>query len=185
VKPEPSGEGTKAVLDAALELVALFGPRGARREELRSRRASPPRNRSIPRWLKSRIAGEQRAVTECMRLAQKSRDELTRALFRQIASDSLRHAEIVASLAAYLGRGISSTVPMGISRLDVDRLIQREHAAEASVEGNIGDGLGGVMRVLYDSMEADERKHDLLLQQLRAQVSHRSLPAAHRGHPRV
>ncbi|MFZ1023146.1 MAG: hypothetical protein WAN87_03325 [Thermoplasmata archaeon] len=169
----PSVDSTTALLEGALRLVALFGPRGIRRGEITAIGAQGPRDRSIPRWLKNRIAGEQSAVAECMRLAQKSRDELTRALFRQIASDSLRHAEIVASLAAYLDRGISSSVPTGISRQDVERLIEREHAAEAQQEGNIANDLGGVMRILYDSMESDERKHDQLLQQLLVQTAGR------------
>jgi uncharacterized protein len=173
-----SVDSTTALLEGALRLVALFGPRGIRREEITKEKAGAPRDRSIPRWLKNRIAGEQSAVAECMRLAQKSRDELTRALFRQIASDSLRHAEIVASLAAHLDRGISSSVPTGISRQDVERLIEREHAAEAAQEGSIANDLGGVMRVLYDSMESDERKHDLLLRQLLVQTTGR--PAGRR-----
>ncbi|MGP8078360.1 MAG: hypothetical protein ACLQD8_02955 [Thermoplasmata archaeon] len=161
-----SPSGSRPVLEAAIALGELVGsghsgPRGKQVSEMR-----PERRREIPRWLHHRIAGEQNAVAECMRLAQHSRDELTRALFRQIASDSLRHAEIVASLGAYLDRGVSSVVPTGITRADVERLIEREHAAEADGEGNLGPDLGGVMRILWDSMEADERKHEQLLEKL-------------------
>lgn len=117
--------------------------------------------------LRRRIAGEQSAVADCMRLAQKSRDELTRAIFRQIASDSLRHAEIVASLETYLDRGVDRTVASGIQRSDIDRLIARERAAEASTDAGLGRRFGGVMGLLWESMEADERKHDALLARLR------------------
>jgi len=158
----------KVVLEAAVLLSHRFGP-GHR---LPKKSAGPPDGkgvgREVPRWLRHRIAGEQNAVAECMRLAQKSRDELTRALFRQIASDSLRHAEIVASLAAYLDRGISSSVPTGITRGDVQDLVRKEHEAEASMEGDPGPDLGGVMKILWQSMEADERKHELLLEALLA-----------------
>jgi uncharacterized protein len=105
-------------------------------------------------------------VAECMRLAQRSRDELTRALFRQIASDSLRHAEIVASLASYLDRGVASSSPTGISRADVEQLIQREHEAEETSEVDLAPHLDGMMRVLWESMESDEHKHERLLQLL-------------------
>ncbi len=159
--------GPKAVLEAAIRLAdrprgrtGADGPRRAKGGldvELR---------RKVPRWLRNRIAGEQNAVAECMRLAQRSRDELTRAVFRQIASDSLRHAEIVASLAAYLDRGVTSSAPTGISRADVEHLIAREREAEATDEVRLGPELGGIMRVLWDSMESDERKHERLLQQL-------------------
>ncbi|MCI4370034.1 MAG: hypothetical protein L3J81_01740, partial [Thermoplasmata archaeon] len=84
----------------------------------------------------------------------------------QIASDSLRHAEIVASLAAYLDRGVSSSAPTGITRRDVEQLIRREHEAEETSEVDLGPELGGMMRILWDSMESDEKKHEHLLQLL-------------------
>ena len=95
------------MLQAAIELGELHGPARVLRKRVASSPAPPLVRREVPRWLRNRIVGEQNAVAECMRLAQRSRDELTRALFRQIASDSLRHAEIVASLTAYLDRGIT------------------------------------------------------------------------------
>jgi rubrerythrin len=122
-------------------------------------------DRELVRVLRKRVVGEQAAVAGCMHLAQKARDELTRAIFRQIASDSLRHAEIVASLAGHLDRGTSSTYVSGITRRDVEKLIQAENEAER--EGrNLSRGLGGTMGLLAASMEADERKHDELLKGL-------------------
>jgi predicted transcriptional regulator len=159
-----SREGTDASEVLLETAMALSGtPRRRRRPGTPSPAAAERRTRANSAWIRRRIAGEQAAVTECMRLAQRSRDELTRAVFRQIASDSLRHAEIVAALAAYLDRGVSRTVPSGITRRDVHRLIAREHAAEQSSEGDPGARFGGVMRILWESMESDERKHDRLL----------------------
>ncbi len=155
----------RAVLEASIALSELFARRRTR-SRAEPGEPAPKVRREVPRWLRNRIAGEQTAVAECMRLAQRSRDELTRALFRQIASDSLRHAEIVASLAAYLDRGISSSVPTGITRADVEQLIVREHEAEETSEEDLGPSLGGVMRILWESMESDEKKHERLLQQL-------------------
>jgi uncharacterized protein len=159
-----SGPGNaRPVLEAAIELGRRFAPAA------RSRGSAPAtdrRDRDAPRWLRHRIAGEQNAVAECMRLAQRSRDELTRALFRQIASDSLRHAEIVASVATYLDRGVSASVATGISREDVEHLIAREREAEAADSTTRGPALDGVMRILWDSMEADERKHEWILETL-------------------
>ncbi len=157
--------GPRAVLEAAIRLTGRHRGAPARGGEGRMT-LSPELRRALPRWLRNRIAGEQSAVAECMRLAQRSRDELTRAVFRQIASDSLRHAEIVASLAGHLDRGIASSAPTGISRADVEALIRREHEAEATSEVDLGPHLGGLMRVLWESMEADERKHEQLLQSL-------------------
>lgn len=122
-------------------------------------------DRELTRALRQRVRGEQAAVTSCMQLAQKARDELTRAIFRQIASDSLRHAEIVTSLAAYLDRGTASAHASGITRRDVIRLIAKEKAAEAGGP-DLRKWLGGTMALLATSMEADERKHDEILRGL-------------------
>ena len=179
---------TEVLLGAAAELAR--GPGGSAGPGSESSRQPAPPSRADARWIRRRVAGEQAAVSECMRLAQRSRDELTRAVFRQIASDSLRHAEIVAALAPYLDRGISSTVASGITRADVRRLIDREHAAEGSPSESPGPRLGGVMRILWESMESDERKHDHLLDLLlrtefpsdpRATGGRRSASRARRG----
>jgi len=158
--------GTRTVLEAAISLGERASPTSSRSAHAGADRLSADLQRRVPGWLRDRTTGEQNAVAECMRLAQRARDELTRALFRQIASDSLRHAEIVASLASYLDRGVTTSGPTGITRADVDHLLRREHEAEATSDIDLGPKLGGMMRVLWDSMEADERKHELLLQKL-------------------
>ena len=120
----------------------------------------------LARQFHRRIEAEQQAVAACMKLAQKARDELTRAVFRQIASDSLRHAEIVASLASSLDSGVTDAYASGITRTDVQRLIARERAAEEGSRAHVTRDLGGVLGLLAQSMEADERKHEELLQGL-------------------
>lgn len=124
-------------------------------------------DRELVRALRQRVMGEQAAVSYCMHLAQKARDELTRAIFRQIASDSLRHAEIVASLATQIDRGTVAAYASGITHKDVQRLIQKERSAEKGGEG-LSQVLGGTMGLLAASMEADEQKHDELLKGLLA-----------------
>lgn len=180
-----TSSGSQGVLEAAIALGELYRPSGSRVGTNPGAGTVTAIRREAPRWLRERIVGEQNAVAECMRLAQRSRDELTRALFRQIASDSLRHAEIVASLAAYLDRGVTSSIPTGITRSEVEHLIQREQEAEERSGSDLGPDLGGVMRILWDSMEADERKHELLLQELlRAGLAEGDRPPARRrkGH---
>jgi uncharacterized protein len=156
--------GPRTVLESAIVLGERAAPTRPRDGARTAEGLRPELRRKIPGWLRDRIAGEQNAVAECMRLAQRSRDELTRALFRQIASDSLRHAEIVASLAAYLDRGVASSAPTGITRAEVEHLIEREHEAEATSEIDLGPELGGMMRILWESMESDEKKHERLLE---------------------
>lgn len=182
-------EGLGVVLDAARQLARVSGdpdPLGAT-PLARGDTADPRREREVRRYLHQRIALEQGAVGECMRLAQRSRDELTRAVFRQIASDSLRHAEIVASIQTYLERGLHRAYASGIRREEIVRLIEREREAEAGLPQSVALEFGGMLRVLWQSMEADERKHEVLLAAMLehglpvAEGTHRPRPASSRA----
>jgi uncharacterized protein len=167
--PAQGAESTRILLEAAGDLANLEEP-----ARPGSRRPSPGRashsgvvpSRTMTKWIHQRVRVEQAAVTQCMSLAQRARDELTRAIFRQIASDSLRHAEIVASLAPYLDRGIVSARASGVTPQEVERLIEGERQAEAQADTELVRHLGGTMAVLIASMEADERKHTDLLRGL-------------------
>ncbi len=162
----PAGKAAppRLLLEAAAELAERAGGRSGVAEEAGPEPRSVP-ERELVRALRQRVRGEQAAVAACMELAQKARDELTRAVFRQIASDSLRHAEIATSLAEHLGRGTAESHASGITPRDVGRLIERERSAEAG-GADLSKSLGGTMGLLARSMEADERKHDELLRGL-------------------
>ncbi len=159
----PDAERLSVVLEAARELASAVPVSGSRAPPRGSAKENVAESRALTRALRQRIGTEQSAVTECMRLAQKSRDELTRAVFRQIAADSLRHAEIVASIQTYLDRGIHRPLASGVTRDDLERLIARERDAEVDPWSGSGIPLRGVMAVLWESMESDERKHTVLL----------------------
>jgi hypothetical protein len=163
------GVGTPAprlFLEGAAELAELAGRAPKADAGAMAEPGPPPVDRELAKRLRRRIAAEQATVADCMHLAQKARDELTRAIFRQIASDSLRHAEIVASLAQHLERGTSHTLSSGIAREDVEKLISTEQEAEDHAAMGLSGKIGGVMAVLAESMEADERKHEEILQGL-------------------
>jgi len=164
--PKGATSPTRVVLEAAVQIAegAVGDPVGRGGEGGRA-----TVDRAVLRKLRERVAAEQAAVTACMHLAQKARDELTRAIFRQIASDSLRHAEIVASLAIYLEAGTNRSLASGIARSDIEALIRQEHDAEGTGEEGLNVGLGGVMKLLAQSMADDEEKHERLLAGLLAE----------------
>lgn len=158
--PKGADPPTRVVLEAAAQVAERAAGDGGAPG---GRRSEPTVDRAVLRNLRERVAAEQAAVTACMHLAQKARDELTRAIFRQIASDSLRHAEIVASLAIYLEAGTNHSLASGIARSDIETLIRQEHEAEGTGEESLKVGLGGVMKLLAQSMADDEEKHERLL----------------------
>lgn len=150
----------RLVLDAAAALAPLVeGGTPGSPDTVRADRI----DRATLAQLRERVGAEQAAVANCMQLAQKAKDEPTRAIFRQIASDSLRHAEIVASLSVYLESGLRRSRASGIERSDVEELIRREREAEAQSSDRLHRRFGGVMGLLAESMAADERKHERLL----------------------
>ncbi|MCI4340915.1 MAG: hypothetical protein L3K11_00840 [Thermoplasmata archaeon] len=165
MRPAEPGERLRILFDGARALVELtegVHP-GTAPGVAPGKAPSGERTREMLWWSRARVRAEQRAVAQSMRLAQKARDELTRAVFRQIASDSLRHAEIVASLGPYLSRGISRAPATGITRADVEGLIRDERRAEARPEPVLAREVGGTLALLLESIAADERKHDSLL----------------------
>jgi predicted transcriptional regulator/rubrerythrin len=164
----PSAQTIEILLDTARELAEVGGAHDQRVTHPSGSRVGGVSARDLSRALHHRIQIEQSAVVECMRLAQKSRDELTRAVFRQIAADSLRHAEIVASIQTYLDRGLDRSMASGVAREDIVRLITQEREAEAKGPVDPGAQFGGMMSVLWESMEADERKHEALLDRMLA-----------------
>ncbi len=181
---ESGRDPTRLVLEAAAALAEL--PERSEAPATSARRAPAAtvstEHRLLAKWLRRRVKAEQVAVTQCMRLAQRARDELTRALLRQIASDSLRHAEIVASLAPYIDRGVSSAYASGITRREVEALIEGERRAEAQAGAESARRLGGTMAILIASMEADEHKHAALLRGLLSSgFRPRSEPGSRRG----
>jgi len=169
IEAQEAGAGpARPVLEGAVALSEIPQP-AARRTPTgpgAAAEVASPQLRELAKWLRERVKAEQVAVTQCMRLAQRARDELTRALLRQIASDSLRHAEIVASLAPYIDRGVSGAYASGITRKEVEALIEGERKAEAQADARSARHLQGTMAILIASMEADERKHTDLLRSL-------------------
>jgi len=164
--PKKAPPAVRLVLEAASQVAEAVGrERGGARPVGSAGRV----DRSVLKRLHQRVAAEQAEVTACMHLAQRARDELTRAIFRQIASDSLRHAEIVASLAIYLEAGTTRSLVSGIDRSEVEGLIRREHEAEGEGGDNLSTGLRGVMKLLAQSMADDESKHERLLTGLLAE----------------
>jgi uncharacterized protein len=172
---------TRVVLEGAAALSELSSARGRPARLSPPHAETPPPVRQLTKWLRLRVKAEQVAVTQCMRLAHRAGDELTRTILRQIASDSLRHAEIVASLAPYIERGVSGAFAAGITRKEVEALIEGERRAEAQADSEAARHLQGTMAILIASMEADERKHADLLRGLLESGFPPTSPARPRG----
>lgn len=114
-----------------------------------------------------RIKLEELAAKKALDIASKTNDEVVRSVLRQIASDSLRHAEIL----TLISRGPGAPQVATESRIDA-RLIEELEKYESEAEEK---GLGELMRLFDDpavlalltSIELDERKHKTMLEVMR------------------
>lgn len=127
-------------------------------------RAAPRADRKrVVLRLRKRLEEEHHAARQSMAFAQKSRDELVKSLFRQIAADSMKHADIVSLLMAHLDKPepLLSLKPLEIKNIE-EMMKHEEEAGDADIE-SLKPYVGDAAKLLIDSIEADEKKHLILL----------------------
>ncbi|GBC75583.1 hypothetical protein HRbin06_00901 [archaeon HR06] len=119
------------------------------------------------RWmnlLTSRLQAEHLAAQRNMSLALTVKNPLVKNLFRQIASDSLRHADIVSSLIDYLDKGEDLKMDP-LSKKDIEEILkEEEEAKEASLEEL--KAINPLVKLLIEVIEQDEEKHLKILRGL-------------------
>ncbi|ABL88477.1 conserved hypothetical protein [Pyrobaculum islandicum DSM 4184] len=114
--------------------------------------------------IQTRIRLEQETATRAMAYSYKVRNPLVRALFMQIATDSLRHAEILTMILDYLSGRLKAD-ELGITVEELETLAQEESSMRESIADlyKLGDP---VLRALILSIELDEQKHYQLVKTL-------------------
>ena len=117
--------------------------------------------------LVERLQEEQLAAQRNMALAVGTTDEVARTIFRQIASDSIRHAEIMSF--------VLSAPKNGDKRKVTEKMLQEEIAQieaiikdeESATEEPIRHrNLDPSLKLLLKSIDIDEEKHKILLKGL-------------------
>ncbi|MEM0370214.1 MAG: transcriptional regulator [Pyrobaculum sp.] len=114
--------------------------------------------------IKERIKLEQATAGRAMAYSYKTRNPLMRTLFMQIASDSLRHAEILTAILDYLAGRLKSE-DLGVSMEELEALAEEEFSMRESIAElyKVDDP---VVRALILSIELDEQKHYQLVKSL-------------------
>jgi predicted transcriptional regulator len=111
--------------------------------------------------LNARRMLELKTAQRCLKASDTLRDELLELLLRQIASDSLRHADIVSHILARLDRlnepiftTTDSATLKNVLRIEDETVDQRlDHLKECSP----------VVKALLNSIDLDEEKHTKIL----------------------
>lgn len=174
------------ILDAAYKVMRTVN--SGRKDASETRNAGPPKKESIPatgragkdRWvrsLESRLEEEQRAARRSLVLAAGVKDEVTKAVFRQIATDSIRHADLISMIigkvttSGLMTVGGRSAKPESGLIHDIEAMLAEEEKADEVIRI---PGVSPDLEALLESIELDERKHRILLKKLLSR--HGSVP---------
>jgi predicted transcriptional regulator/rubrerythrin len=131
--------------------------------EMKASARQRPLDDSVRFRILKRIELEERSAAKALELASKGDDPLLSMLLRQIASDSMRHADILTSLLRAIEGGTSSPArDYGTLR----EMLAFEEQAESENLSELIRSDDPLIRALLMSVDLDERKHETLLREL-------------------
>jgi len=118
------------------------------------------------RSLRERVQAEQESAEEFMRAAMSLRDDLARMIFRMIASDCIRHADILMTLISAIERRETIDVEQ-LKRLNLSKLLEKEEKAHVKSLEEVKSLLpSGLASILVELIQDDERKHSKILKRM-------------------
>ncbi len=145
------------LLDAGYQLLSA-----ANSERILESRAQKTDNSESIRVLRGRLQLELKAAEKCLDLANRTRDDYSKLLLRMVASDSIRHADIVSQLMSWLETGHEPVFEPPDKVLLNQMLTIEDSASELSLSKTVKIS-HGVAKLLLESIDMDEKKHDRLI----------------------
>ena len=129
----------------------------------------PKNKRNVPgKWsniLEERLRDELRAAQRSLEAADISNDDMAKTLFREIATDSMRHADIVSLLITKLESGTKAEFDSEMIRA-VNEMISLEDGTSEKPLATLIKSPHPAVRALLESVDADEVKHLSMLKHL-------------------
>jgi predicted transcriptional regulator/uncharacterized protein YciU (UPF0263 family) len=124
----------------------------------------------ILEFLRRRVQAEQESAEEFMRAAINLRDDLARMIFRALASDCLRHADILMTLISAIERGGAVDISQ-LRKVDVESLLRKEEEAHIGGLGEVEKLLPkGFSTLLVEFIKSDEEKHSKVLRRIMGMI---------------
>lgn len=148
------------LVDAAYNILAASAG-----QEVLGERGRVPANREWVNALRERLRLELTAAQKCLELANRSEDDYTKLLLRMVATDSIRHADIVSQLITWLEGGVAPPFKPPDSRLVKEILLMEDRASEQRLSDTIPVP-NPLARLLLESIDIDEEKHDRILSRI-------------------
>jgi predicted transcriptional regulator len=153
---------TVEFFDVAYQL--LSATRGQHALELRREGKQRGNSQSIS-ILRDRLQLELKAAEKCLDLANRTRDDYNKLLLRMIASDSIRHADIVSQLISWSQADHESATEPPPSEFLNEMAAIEDKASEASLSKSVRIP-HAIAMLLLESIDMDEEKHDKLIQKM-------------------
>ena len=156
------------ILDAAYRIMRVVSSEQNVQVSSTIQHKSPvSRSNQVAENLIDRMQEEQLAAQRNMALAVATNDEVARTIFRQIASDSNRHAEIVSFLLGLENSEAKRKVDRRMLKEEIAQIESMIRGEESATEDPIRlRGLDQVLKLLLRSIDIDEEKHKMLLKGL-------------------
>lgn len=154
------------ILDAAYRIMRVISSQ-AMEDRPTTRKSTNQHSDWLKESLLNRLEEEQLAAQRNMALAVSTTDEVARAIFRQIASDSIRHAEIVSFLLSSPRNSIAREPDRIMLEQEIEQIQAMIRGEESATEESIKPRrIDPALKLLLKSMDIDEEKHKVLLKGL-------------------
>jgi rubrerythrin len=124
-----------------------------------------PEREEALRILRERLRLELTAAEKYLELSNQTADDYSKMLLRMIASDSIRHGDVVSQVISWLEAGRDSEFEMPGKKI-LESLVELEDSAnEASLTESIHVG-HPIARLLFQWIDADEAKHEKIVSKM-------------------
>jgi predicted transcriptional regulator len=124
----------------------------------------PPESESRIRLLRGRLETELREASRSLELANSVNDDFVKMLFREIATDSMRHADIVSHLMGKLDP--TETAMDASMKTHLKQMEEEENRAADEPLSRLIKTRHPAIKALLRSIDADEDKHRKMLRGL-------------------
>jgi predicted transcriptional regulator/rubrerythrin len=124
----------------------------------------PERDEAL-RLLRERLRLELTAAEKYLELSNKTGDDYSKMLLRMIASDSIRHGDVVSQVISWLETGREAEFEMPGQAILETLVALEDTAGETSLRGTIKIG-HPVARLLLQWIDADEEKHGKIVSKM-------------------
>jgi uncharacterized protein len=163
VKRLRSGLGsieTTELVEAARQVMVMNRGRMIVQEEPKR----PERDEAL-KILRARLRLELTAAEKYLELSNQTADDYSKMLLRMIASDSIRHGDVVSQVISWLEAGKDSEFEMPGKTILESLIALEDSAQEASLSESIHIG-HPIARLLFQWIDADEKKHEKIVSKM-------------------